>query len=119
MDERHDHEVAGRERGHRVADLLDHPDDLVADRTAGVDGVLAAVGPQVRAAYTRRDDAHHRLRRVGYSRLRTVLEADVARAVDRGDTHGRHPRHRVERAVRVPNVGDPTACRLCPISYLR
>src|SRR3954449_10310074 len=82
--ERGDHEVTGCEPGHLAAHLLDHADHLVTDRVAGSDVVLAAVGPQVRAADA---PGRHLDDGVGGSldgRLGALLEADVTGCVDGG-----------------------------------
>ncbi len=73
------------------ADLLDDSDALVADRRPGVDVVVAAVGPQVRAADASRDHLHDRVGGLLDGRVGDLLEADVAGCVDRRGSHGCDP----------------------------
>ena len=76
-----DDEVAGLDGRDLAADLLDDADVLVAHRRRPVDGLDAAVGPQVRPA-----DAGRRRRMIGVGRLDdrrvvALLDADVAGGV--------------------------------------
>ena len=88
--ERRDHEVAGRERGDLAADLLDHADHLVPDGVARRDVVLAAVGPQVRAADAAGGHLDDGVGGRVDGGLRALLEADVAGCVDGGGAHDTH-----------------------------
>ena len=93
--ERHHDEVAGLEAADVGTDLLDDTDGLVTDRGALVDGVLAAVGPQVRAAHARGDHLDDRLVRLGDLGRRALLETDVAGPWIVVDAHGNDlPRRR-------------------------
>ena len=85
---RADDEVAGAQAAHLQPDLLDHPDELVADRPGLGHLVDPAVGPQVGAAHAGGDDADDRVRRGKNRGVRDVVEADVARGVQDGRLHG-------------------------------
>jgi len=82
-----EHAVSGRDRGDLVADFLDDPHRLVADRRALVAVAVAAVEPQVRAADRGVGHADDRVGRGLDLGARTLFDADVSGAVENGSAH--------------------------------
>ena len=85
-DERSDDEVARLERLHRVADLLHDADVLVAHQRV-VDGLDAAVGPQVGPADAGRGQADDGVGRLDDPRVLSLLDSDVTGSVHHNSTH--------------------------------
>src|SRR5450830_1844716 len=83
-----DHELAGAHRTDVRTDLLDDPDELVADPVRLLGGPDPAVRPEVGAAHARCHDAHDRVGRQDDAGVGDRLEADVEGAVDDGGAHG-------------------------------
>src|SRR5690606_14913953 len=92
-----DHEVAGLDGGHRVADLLDHADVLVPDGYGPLDLGDPAVAPQVGAAHAGGDGTDEGVGRLDDDGVRALLEADVPRAMDDCSSHVP-----IEHALRRP-----------------
>jgi hypothetical protein len=98
-----DDEVAPGDVADLGADVLDDADELVADR-AGLEGRLAAVVLQVRAADAREHDPHHGVPRLGDHGVGPLLDTDGAGFVEDGSAHG-FQRSSVRREVRGPVRG--------------
>src|SRR5690606_3397230 len=80
-----DDEVTLLDGADGAAGGLDNADELVADLPRAVRALaLSAVLPQVGAADAARDDAHDGVGGVDDLRVRQLLDADVAEAVDAG-----------------------------------
>src|SRR5205823_1643361 len=94
--------VALRDAGDRVANRLDRPDELVADREAGLDLHAAVVDVQVRAADPGRLDADDRVVGRGQLGVGALLDRDAARLLE-GD--GAHEGGTVEAVRQSRSVG--------------
>lgn len=87
--ERGDDQVTRLETCHVGAGLLDHAEELVTHRPAGLSGRHRLVGPQVAAAHTRPDGAHEGIGGLLDLRVGTVLDPDVSGSVHHCCTHER------------------------------
>jgi hypothetical protein len=90
-EERADDELAGPDRADLAADLLDDADVLVAHRRGPVDGLDAAVGPQVRAAHAGGGQPDDGVGGLLDPRVRALLDADVAGGVQNGSSQDGAP----------------------------
>ena len=71
---------------HVGADVLDHADELVADRP-GLERGVAAVVPEIRSADARQHDAHDRVGGLSDRGVRPVAGRDVAGFVEDRSAH--------------------------------
>jgi len=83
-----DDQVAASEPGNVRAEVLDDAEELVPDALSGVAVRQGAVGPQVAAADAGAHDPDQGVGGLSNRGVGDVLDADVARAVDDGSTHG-------------------------------
>ena len=90
-DEGADDEVAGLERLHFVADRF-HDADVLVTHQRVVDGLDAAVGPEVGPADAGRGQADDGVGRLDDLRRIAILDAHVARPVEGESLHRRHGR---------------------------
>ena len=85
--ERRDDEVAALDVRDVAADVLDHADELVADR-AGLERRVAAVVPEVRPADAGEYDADDRVGRLDDERVAPVADLDTVGFDEESCTHG-------------------------------
>jgi hypothetical protein len=81
-EERTDHELAGLDRGDLGAGFFDDADVFVAHRGGLLDGVDAAVVPQVGPAHAGGGHADDRVGGVFDSRVGSVFESDVTGGIN-------------------------------------
>ena len=98
--ERRDDEDAALDVRDVAADVLDHADELVADR-AGLERRVAAVVPEVRPADAGEYDADDRVGRLGDDRVAPVADLDTVRFDEESCTHG------LQQSALSPVVGGP------------
>src|SRR5689334_15724781 len=89
--ERPDDELPPLDRRDRAADVFDDAAVLVTHGSRLAGPIESAIGPQIRAADAARRQPDHRIRGVDNARVRTLVNADIARTVQNSSSHDSIP----------------------------
>src|SRR5207244_419591 len=90
-EERPDHELAGLDVLDGTADLLDDADVFVSHRRGPLDGLDAAVGPQVRSAHAGGGEPDDGVGGLDDPGVGTVVDPDVVGGVEDCSSHEMFP----------------------------